>query len=126
MICLDTHVLLWWTLEPERLSPRALRAVDEADGLAVSSIVFWEIALLARRQKVHLGTSIAVWTREVLSLTRIESLPLLPETAVAAESLTMHADPADRFIVATAIHRGLSLVTKDAAIRRSGLVPTIW
>jgi PIN domain nuclease of toxin-antitoxin system len=36
------------------------------------------------------------------------------------------ADPWDRFIVATAKTLGLSLVTKDSAIRDSGLVPSIW
>ncbi len=71
MIALDTHVLLWWTLEPKRLSAPARRAIEDADALAVSAIVFWEVALLARKRKVMLGTSAEEWAREVLSLPRL-------------------------------------------------------
>ena len=35
-------------------------------------------------------------------------------------------DPADRLIIATAIERGVPLVTKDDRIHRAGVVETIW
>jgi PIN domain nuclease of toxin-antitoxin system len=126
VIALDTHVLLWWTLEPTRLSARARKTIDKTDRLGISTIVFWEVALLARKGRVRLGTPTSEWTREVLSLARIEPLPLTAEIAVAAEGLTMHPDPADRFIVATALHHQIALVTKDALIVRTGLCPTLW
>jgi PIN domain nuclease of toxin-antitoxin system len=40
--------------------------------------------------------------------------------------LPLHGDPADRLIVATALTRDALLVTKDQAIRESGLVQTVW
>lgn len=126
MIALDTHVLLWWTLEPKRLSAAARRAIDDADTLGVSSIVFWEVALLARKRKVELGTSVEEWSRDVLSLPRVVTLDLTPPIALRAEALKMHPDPADRFLVATALEHAVSLVTSDALIRKSKLVPTIW
>ena len=126
MIALDTHVLLWWTLEPKRLSAPARRAIDHADALGVSSIVFWEVALLARKGKIELGTNAEEWARELLSLPRVVTLDLTPAIALRAEALKMHPDPADRFLVATALEHALSLVTSDALIKKSKLVPTVW
>jgi PIN domain nuclease of toxin-antitoxin system len=126
VIALDTHALLWWTLEPTRLGARARRAIDDADRLGIPTIVFWEVALLYRRKRVNLGTSIAEWGQDVLSLARVEQLPLTAEIAVAAEDLSMHPDPADRFIVATALHHGCALVTKDTLIRNAALATVIW
>ncbi|HEY4185244.1 MAG TPA: type II toxin-antitoxin system VapC family toxin [Polyangia bacterium] len=126
MIALDTHALLWWTLDPKQLSRRAQRTIDESDRLGVPTIVFWEVALLARRKRIALPMSVREWTRSVLSHSRVESLPLTAEIAVEAEELAMHADPADRFIVATARRHGCSLVTKDVLIHKAGLAAVVW
>lgn len=126
MVAVDTHALLWWTLEPAKLSARARAALDGAERIAVPVIVFWEVALLARLGKITLGSSAADWLREVRSIARIEQLPLTAEIAVAADGLAMHPDPADRFIVATAIQQQLALVTKDKAIQSAKVVATIW
>ena len=126
MIALDTHTLLWWMFEPSRLSPPAYRATGEADRLGVPAIVFGEVALLARRKRIDLGMSTSAWMSEVLSLPRIEVLPITAEIAVEAEGLAMHGDPADRFIVATARLHQCALVTKDSAIRRGGLATIVW
>jgi PIN domain nuclease of toxin-antitoxin system len=53
-------------------------------------------------------------------------LPLTPEIAVTADALSMHADPADRFIVATALLHDAPLVTKDHLLRRLRFVKTVW
>jgi PIN domain nuclease of toxin-antitoxin system len=126
MIVVDTHALLWWVLEPRRLSTRARVALDESDRMGIPAIVFWEIALLARRKRIELGTSVTQWTREVLSLSRVEELPLTSPIAIEAEGLSMHSDPADRFIVATARYHACAIVTKDALIKRSFLAPVTW
>lgn len=126
MIVLDTHALIWWTLEPTRLGSKVQRAIETEDRVGVPAVVFWEVALLARRGYVTLGTTVAEWMRDVLSLARLEVLPLTAEIAVRAEELEMHPDPADRFIVATALHHGSSLASRDKAIRKSKLVATVW
>jgi len=49
VILLDTHVVLWLTVKPERLSKAAARAIKRAersDGVAIASITLWEIAQL--------------------------------------------------------------------------------
>ena len=94
--------------------------------MGVPAIVFWEVAHLTRKGKLRLGTSVGEWPSSVLSLPRIEPLPLTPAIAVAADGLTIHEDPADRFIVATAIEHGIDLVIADRQIRKGKLVPTLW
>jgi PIN domain nuclease of toxin-antitoxin system len=126
VIALDTHAAIWWTLEPARLSRRARQAIDDADRIGLSSIVFWEVALLSRRRRIDLRGTVGEWVREVLSLPRVESHLVTPEIALEAEELPMHADPGDRFIVASARKNGCPLVTRDVAIRRGGLTPVIW
>jgi len=56
-------------------------------------------------------------------------LPLSMEIALAAAAFPSGAypkDPADRLIGATAAVTGAALITKDEAIRGSGLVRTVW
>ena len=128
LIALDTHVLLWWTQEPERLGVEAARAIDETEELLIPTIVFWETALLVRKQRYALKGSASVdeWTQAVLSIPRIHSVPLSAQLAVRADALDMHADPADRFIVATAMEFHSPLVTKDTLLRSLTWLPTIW
>jgi len=52
MIILDTSALLYWTLDPDQLSPKARQAVQQADRILVRSISLWEIALKVKRQKL--------------------------------------------------------------------------
>ncbi|HEX7669301.1 MAG TPA: type II toxin-antitoxin system VapC family toxin [Polyangiaceae bacterium] len=126
LIVLDTHTLVWWLGEPDRLSVRARNALDGEDGLIVPSIVFWEVALLVRDRRVELGYAMPEWVRLVRSLSRVEVAPLTPEIAVDSVDLDMHPDPADRFIVATALARGVPLVTKDRKIRAVEGLETVW
>lgn len=126
MIVLDTHALVWWLDGHDRLGPQARRAIEEAGAIIVPSIAFWEVALLARDHQIDLGRPVSEWVRLVLSLSRVEVAPLSPEIAVASVLLEMHPDPADRFIVATALARGAPLVTKNGKLRKIPGLRTIW
>lgn len=126
MIVLDTHVLLWWTLEPARLSVRATHELAQATELGIPSIVFWEVSLLARRKKVVLGSSSAAWAESVLAIPRSRPLVLTPQIAIKADELDMHADPADRFIAATAIEHKASLLSKDRLLSTVAGLDVMW
>lgn len=126
MIVLDTHALVWWLEEGDRLSRAARRAIEEADRVLVPAIVFWEVALLARHGRIELGRPVAEWVRLVLSLSRVEVAPFTPELAVGSVELEMHADPADRFIACTALAHGAPLVTKDRHLRKLRGLRTVW
>ena len=128
MIVLDTHALVFWVQQPRLLGRRARGSIAEAEEIGVPSIVWWEIALLVRKGRLALSSGLtpAAWTAEVLSIPRVRSLDLSPAIAVAADALPMHPDPADRFIVATALHYETAVVTRDELIRQSRTVPTVW
>ncbi|HXK32662.1 MAG TPA: PIN domain-containing protein, partial [Dehalococcoidia bacterium] len=64
-VLLDTHVLYWWSSEPERLSRRATRALEGADELAVASISWYELAWLARRDRIRVPVPVRAWLDEL-------------------------------------------------------------
>ena len=130
MILVDTHVVLWLALEPERISKNAKAAIDDArkngDGLAVCGITLLEIATVHGKGRVSLEMGLESFLREVE-----EQFVVLPISARAcARTLTLPAsypkDPADRVIGATALVEGMALVTADAEIRRARAVRTVW
>ena len=116
-VLLDTHAALWWAAVPEALSPAALAEIDAADELAISAISWWEIAWLARRGRITLGTPLASWMLEVGRSLR--TVPLTTAIAAAAAMLgdAFPKDPGDRLIYATAVEHGWPLVSKDARLR---------
>ncbi len=126
MIVLDTHVLIWWTGEQANLSKKATRLLEDEAQLCIPSIAFWEVALLARKGRVQLGMPTADWVGKVLTLPRVVCAPLTAVIAIAAEELSMHPDPADRFIVATAQHLNTPLLSKDRLLRRLTTVKVMW
>ena len=126
MLVLDTHAVVWWAGEPRRLGRAARARVAAADRLGVPAIVFWEVALLVRKRKLDLGMPVGAWTEAIQTVPRVEALPITAEIAVQADALEMHADPADRFIVATALRHGAALVSKDRLMRSLRFIDTIW
>jgi PIN domain nuclease of toxin-antitoxin system len=62
-----------------------------------------------------------------MSLRKPTFLPLTIEVAATAATLPDPIrDPVDRLIVATALHQGVPLVTKDHKIITADVVRTIW
>lgn len=125
-LALDTHTALWWSFLPEKLSRTARKSLDEAGQLLLPSIIFWEAALLVRKRRIELPVTLTEWLRGLESSERFRVVALDAATALDADKLQMHDDPADRFIVATALRCKVPLVTKDRAIRSTKLVKVVW
>jgi PIN domain nuclease of toxin-antitoxin system len=130
LIVVDTCVLIFDALTPQRLSDPARASLDhgEADGtLACCDISLWEIAMLVAKGRLDPGTDSATFTRLALEARRVRVLEINPEIArISAEIDLPQADPADRLIAASAIAHTASLVTIDHRLRESGLFTTIW
>jgi PIN domain nuclease of toxin-antitoxin system len=116
-VLLDTHVIHWWSAEPERVSKPARKALEEADEHAVAAISWYELAWLAKHERIVVNIPIRTWLQGLAAQLRtIGVTPAIADTAVALPS-SFPGDPADRLIYATAIEHGFGLVTKDRAIR---------
>lgn len=128
-LLVDTHVLQWWSAEPERLSTPALEALEGADELAVAAISWWELAWLARHGRISVELPISTWLGGLAGSVRTVALsPAIAATAVSLPE-TFPGDSADRLIYATGIENGWQLVTKDARMRSHEGTPavrTIW
>jgi PIN domain nuclease of toxin-antitoxin system len=116
VILLDTHVVVHYVQGERKLGKRAVLAIDRAlerDELFVSALSFWEITMLVAKDRLVLEMPPAGF-RAALLAQGMKELPIDGEIAIAAGELPpAHGDPADRLIVATAIVRGLTLVTAD-------------
>jgi PIN domain nuclease of toxin-antitoxin system len=116
-VLLDTHVVHWWSAEPQRVSARARAVLEEAEELAVAGISWFELAWLARHERILVTIPIRSWLLGLAGKVRtMDMTPAIAETAVALPS-SFPGDPADRLIYATAIEHDLALVTKDRALR---------
>ena len=129
MILLDTHVLFWAVDDSKLLSRAAASAIRRArnsDGVAVSSISVWELALLFSRGRIQGHGTVESSVKVILEGVLVR--PITPEIAALATQFPddYPRDPVDRIIGATARAEGLSLVTRDEKIRRSPLLKTIW
>jgi PIN domain nuclease of toxin-antitoxin system len=122
-LLLDTHVWLWLALGTSgKIAPAPLKALEEtarSSGLMVSIISIWELALLVARERVILPLPLNDWVGLALSRPEIRLVGLSrPNTVIDSVNLPgeLHADPADRFLIATARNRRATLATRDDRI----------
>jgi PIN domain nuclease of toxin-antitoxin system len=127
-VLLDTHVVHWWSAEPERVSAAARKLLDGADELVVAAISWFELAWLARHGRILVNVPIRSWLDGLAAEVRtIGVTPAIADTAVSLPS-SFPGDPADRLIYATAVEHDLPLVSKDRAMRENARPrpPVVW
>ena len=114
-VLLDTHILLWALLEPDRLSERQRQLfVSSSCQIWLSPITTWECLLLAERKRVDLSPDPGSWIVEARRRTGAREAPLTHAVALQSRLVLLsHQDPADRFLAATAAVYDLPLVTAD-------------
>ena len=115
----DTNGWLRITQSPEEISPAAHSALSTLhEPIALSAISIWEVALKARRGRLQLTAPLSEWLHLATRPTFVRVISLDGPIARLAAELPgdFHADPADRFIVATALQLGLTIITSDARI----------
>ncbi len=127
-VLLDSHIVQWWSAEPQRLSKAATAVIESSDELAVSAVSWYELAWLARHERIEVTVPIRSWLEELAGdLRTVTVSPAIADTAVGLPA-SFPGDPADRLIFATAVEHGWRLVTKDRGLRSHGHPPgvTVW
>jgi PIN domain nuclease of toxin-antitoxin system len=125
MIVLDTHVWLWWLLGEEALTDEERETLDEAAArkdIAISAASIWEVELLERKGIIQLQPNIRRWIDLATKPEICKVIPIEKEVILAQEKLpdNFPDDPADRLIVATALHYQYGLATKDKKLQKLG------
>ena len=115
-LLLDTHVLLWWLLKPQKLSRKAYALIERGD-VAVSVISIWETRIKADSGKLIVPPGPLP---DLIARQGFRILPLQVEHVMAAADIGgMHGDPSDRLLVGTARAERMVFVTRDAQVLES-------
>lgn len=124
-VLLDTCAAIWLA-NGDPIAPAALASITHAalaDGVFVSPATAWEIGLLSRARVTKAPAVTFLpdpqsWFARLMAGPAIKEAPLLAEIAIASSHLPepLHGDPGDRFIIATARHHGMPVVTRDSKI----------
>src|SRR5438093_13502097 len=112
---LDTHIWIWSSIEPERLTKAVARELtNPKNELWLSPVSIWELSLLVRKRRLELDREFEEWVAAALAQTTMREAPLTHDVAIEVTRIPFtHRDPADHFIAASAKVFGLTLVTAE-------------
>ncbi len=131
MIILDTHIIIWNSIKPDALSVKAKNAIEranEGNGILISEISLWEIAMLMKKRRLEIGVPYLEFIELVLKSNRYILKGITPVIADLSVNLPedINQDPADRILCATSLAYRLPLITADKNLLSSKSIMTIW
>lgn len=120
-LLLDTHIWVWSVSQPQQLTKRVAKALDDpANQLWLSPISIWEAMFLHRKGRLKVPEGFSTWLSRALTIASFTEAPLTFDVAAALATISLpHADPADLFLAGSAKVFGLTLVTSDRNLIRS-------
>jgi len=126
-LLLDTHIWLWYLLGDQRLSqPLQTAIADHNTELWLSPISIWETLILAEKGRISLQPDPITWVNLALKTLETREAQMNHSIAILSRQIVLpHQDPADRFIIATAIYYGLKLATVDANLVDNSALQTL-
>lgn len=123
-LLLDTHIWVWSKLEPKRLGRRATEELSKSSNeLWLSPVSVWETLVLMQKGRIRVQDPYA-WVDRAAD--QLREAPLTREIVSVGLALPLtHADPADRFLAATAKVLKLTLLTADKRLLGLGDIATL-
>lgn len=115
-LLLDTHIILWWLNDDEKLSGKHRKLISRPkNNCYISSATIWEISIKAALGKLEISSSYRAELEEEGFL----ELPVNWQHAEAVRNLPLiHKDPFDRLLIVQAQIEGLCLLTADDQIQK--------
>jgi PIN domain nuclease of toxin-antitoxin system len=126
-LLVDTHAVIWAVDDPSKLSPHAVRALEEpTNELLLSAATIWEIGIKVGLKKLSLSLPFRQWMNKAIADLGLTTLPITVEYADVQAGLPRHhGDPFDRLLAAQAQVENVSLVSADLVFDQYG-VNRIW
>jgi len=123
-LLLDTHIWIWSKLDPTRLGKRAAEELSKGGNeLWLSPVSVWEALMLMQKGRIRVENPFA-WVERAAE--QMREAPLTQEIVRTGLALPLpHADPADRFLAATAKVLKLTLVTADQRLLGLGEIGSL-
>ena len=120
-LLLDTHVILWSAAEPDKFPAKvALELESRSNELWFSPISIWEIFLLAEKGRILLEGNHEKSVRKIFQKLPLREAVINQEVSIQSRKISLpNKDPADRFLAATAMVYGFTLVTADRRLIRT-------
>lgn len=120
---LDTHVLLWWLTDSQRLSTAARELLaDATSDLLWSAASTWEMGIKVALGKLSLPEPLTDFVARQMRAQGLTGLPIHHEHAARTSTLPpVHRDPFDRLLVGQALVERVPLVTRDTTLRGYGI-----
>jgi PIN domain nuclease of toxin-antitoxin system len=120
-LLLDTHIWLWLALEPAKLHARVLAAVtDPENEILLSPVSVWEAIVHGEKGRLTLNEPYPGWIERAARRPPIREVALTSRIIHELNVFKLgQAEPADRFLVATARVHGLTLATADKRLLKA-------
>jgi PIN domain nuclease of toxin-antitoxin system len=121
-ILLDTNALLWYLNGDERMSQKSADKIYKGianESISVSIASFWEILCFSEKKMSLFNKNFSrqLLISKIKEVFRPKTIPIDEKIMFKAYDLPQfHSDPADRFLVSTAILNKYSLCTSDELI----------
>ena len=121
-LLVDTCAIIWLATGDRKLSQFARDAMQDAELLCFSSISIWEIARLVKAGDLEIPVSPTRLADMLVETYDMKELPVGNSIALRSSALPeIHKDPADRFIIATALLNDFTVVTGDHRFAKYGV-----
>ncbi len=126
-LLLDTHIWYWYVAGSRDLPTPLRDAIDDALGSCwLSPISLWELGVLVDKRRIEIDLPYQKWVDRALGDFPVHEAAVNFEVSRRVHELEgLHADPADRFLVATALVYELALVTLDGRLVIPEWLPTL-
>jgi PIN domain nuclease of toxin-antitoxin system len=126
-LLLDTHVWFWFLVGSDRLTASFRERIEaRTEPCWLSPVSMWEFLMLARKGRIRVELDPRAWVETALERFPLREAPLNFEVALRSQEIPLsHGDPADAFIVATALTYDLVLVTVDRRLTEPPWIPTL-
>ena len=126
-LLLDTHIWLWMINKPQKIKQRTRKLLaNPKNEVYLSPVSVWEVILIARNGRLGNSTDPYPWFEQAFAGSMLLEAPITREVSLEMGRFELlHADPADRWLIATARTYGCKLVSEDEKIIHSKCVEVV-